>query len=136
MRDESAMHWMTGIGVNLLVPLLGVVAFVLLCRRMRRTHVPSPPFFSYFILFATYGGLLMVCLTSLFWRWSGLASLDMFFLVVLAPFLTTGIALGLRNRRTLSTFHRGAFIASIAYSCLALPALGWLVWDQHSRWVG
>jgi hypothetical protein len=130
------MNWITAIAIHLLVPLLGVIVFVSLCRRMQRTHVPSPPFLSYFILFATFGGLLMVCLTALFWQWSGLASLSVFYLVIVAPFLTAGIALGLWKRRSLSTFHRAAFVASMAYCCLAAPALGWLAWDLYSRLVG
>jgi O-antigen ligase len=117
------MNWMTAIAVNLLVPLLGVIIFALLCRRMQRTHVPLPPFFSCFILFAIFGGWLMVCLTALFWKWSGMASLGVFSLILVAPFVTAGVAFSLRNRRTLSAFHRSAYIASIAYSGLALTAL-------------
>jgi hypothetical protein len=121
------MIWLTAIGVNLLVPLLGVVAFALLCRRMQRRDIQSPPYFSYFILFATFGGWLMVCLTALFWKWSGMASLGVFSLMLVAPFLTAGIAFSLRNRRSLSAFHRSAYVASIAYSCMAWTALGtWL----------
>jgi hypothetical protein len=107
-----------GITVNILVPLLGVVVFVLLCRRMKRTHIQSPPFLYYFILFATYGGWLMVLLTALFWEWSGMASLGVLYLVLIAPFVTAGIALGLRSSYTFSAFHRVAYIASIVYSGL------------------
>jgi hypothetical protein len=121
------MNWVTAIGIHLLVPLLGVVVFALFCRWMRQTHVRSPPYLSYFILFATFGGWLMVGLTALFWKWSGMASLGVFSLVLVAPFVTAGVAFRLRNRRALSAFHRSAYIASIAYSGLALAALGgWL----------
>jgi hypothetical protein len=121
------MNWMAAIGVNFLVPLLGVIVFALLCRRMRRTHVQSPPFFSYFVLFATFGGWLMACLTALFWKWSGMASLGVFSLILVAPFVTAGVAFSLRNRRDLSGFHQSAYMVSITYSALALVALGgWL----------
>ena len=123
------MNWMAGITVNVLVPLLGVIAYVLLCRRMRLAQIPSPPFFSYFVLFATFGGLLMILLTELFWVWSGLASLGMFYLILVAPFLCAGIAFGLRNRRALSTFHRSAFIASLTYSCVGIVFVG--VWFTY-----
>jgi hypothetical protein len=136
MRDVSVNELITAIGIHLLVPLLGVIFFAVICRRMQRTQIPSPPFVSYFILFATFGGWLMVCLTALFWKWSGTASLGVFGLVSVAPFVTAGIAFNLRKRRTLSAFHRGAYIASIGYSCLALPTLGWLAWNLLSRWVG
>jgi hypothetical protein len=115
------------IGVNILIPLLGVIVFVLLCRRMRRTHIQSPPFFYYFILFATYGGWLMVFFTALFWEWSGMASLGVFYLVLIAPFVTAGVAFSLRGCYALSVFHRVAYIASMVYSGLMVVTLGvWL----------
>ena len=123
------------VGIHVLVPLVGLTVFVLLCRKMQRT-TQSPPFLSYFILFAIFGGWLMVCLTALFWRWSGLASIGVAALVLVAPFVTAGVAIHLRSRRPKSAFHRGAYFASIAYCCLTLPALGWLAWDFHSRWTG
>ena len=124
------------IGIHVLVPLLGVTVFALLCRKMQRTHIQSPPFLSYLILFAIFGGWLMVILTALFWQWSGLASLGVAALILVAPFVTAGVAAGLRKRRSLSAFHWGAYFASIFYCCLALPALGWLAWGFHSRWTG
>jgi hypothetical protein len=121
------MNWVAAIGVNFLVPLLGAMAFVFLCRLMRQTQIQSPPFFAYFILFATFGGWLMVCLTTLFWKWSGMASLGVFFLILVAPFVTAGAAFNLRSRRVISRFHWSAYAASIAYSALTLTALGgWL----------
>lgn len=69
----------------------------------------------------------MVCLTALFWKWSGMASVGIFLLILIAPFVTAGIAFSLRNRRALSGFHQGAYIASTAYSALTLMTLGgWL----------
>src|SRR5882724_11427396 len=91
-----------GIAVNILVPLLGGVAFILLCRKMRRMDIQSPPFFYLFILFSTYGGWLMVGLTALFWEWSGVASLGCLYLLLIAPFVTSGIAFSLRSSYALS----------------------------------
>jgi len=115
------------ISVNIFVPLFGVIAFVLLYRRMRRANIPSPPFAHYFILFVTYGGWLMVFLTALFWEWSGMASLGFFYLVLIAPFVTAGVAFSLRSRYALSVFHRVAYVASLVYSGLMVVILGaWL----------
>jgi hypothetical protein len=94
---------------------------------MLRTHIQSPLFFYYFILFATYGGWLMVLLTALFWEWSGAASLGVFYLVLVAPFVTAGVTFSLRGSYALSVFHRVAYIASMAYSGLMVVTLGvWL----------
>jgi hypothetical protein len=118
-----------GIGVNILVPLLGIIIFVLVCRRMWGMHVQSPPFFAYFIFFATFGGWLVVFLTGLFWEWSGMASLGVFYLLFVAPFLTAGAAFSLRRRHALSIFHRVAYIANMIYSGLAMITLGvWLAY--------
>jgi len=90
-------------------------------------HVQSPPFVHYFILFATYGGWLVVFLTALFWEWSGMASLGFFCLVLLAPFVTAGLAFSLRGSYGLSVFHRVAYIASLVYSGLMVATVGvWL----------
>jgi hypothetical protein len=115
------------VGVNLVVPLLGVIAFGLLCRRMRLAQIPSPPFVAYFVLFATFGGWLMVLLTALFWEWSGMASLGFFYLVLVSPFVMAALGLSLHSRRALSGFHHSAFFASICYSGLMVATiLGWL----------
>jgi hypothetical protein len=115
------MNLVTGLGVNLAVPLVGVTAFVAFCRRMRRSGIRSPPFLSYLILFSTFGGWLMVSLTALFWQWSGMAFMGVFYLLLIAPLLTAGIAFNLRNVRAVSDYHRNAFVASVAYSCVMLP---------------
>jgi hypothetical protein len=115
------------IGVNLLVPLLGLIVFVLLCRWMNRANIQSPPYVQYAFLFLSYGGWLMVLLTSLFWEWSGMASLGVFYLVLAAPFVMAGAALSLRRSYVMSVFHRVAFIASITYCGLAVVALAFSI---------
>ena len=122
------------VGVNILVPLLGVIVFILLCRRMKRTHIQSPPFLYYFILFATYGGWLMVLLTALFWEWSGMASFGMLYLLLVAPVLTGVMFWKLRSKRTLSTFHQCAFLLSGAYTCFVIVAVPlWLRYPGVGR---
>jgi hypothetical protein len=117
-----------GLAVNILVPLLGIVVYVLFCRKMLSSGVEMPPVFSYFLLFAIYGAWLIVILTGFFWEWSGMASLGVFFLLLIAPFLTGGSALILRGRRRISLYHRCAFALSGFYSCvLPLAFATWIV---------
>src|SRR5688572_22754831 len=106
----------TAVAIHLLVPFFGAIAFLLLCRRMFRANVPSPPYFSWFVLFGIFGGWLLVVLTALFWEWSGMASIGVFALALVAPFVTTALAWSLGPRRALSRFHRSAFAASVTYS--------------------
>ena len=116
---------MIALGIHLIIPPLGIGAFVLLNRRMRRALVPSPPVVSYSILFAIFGGWLLVLLTALFWVWSGMASLGVGYLIFIAPIITAILAWRLRQSRTVSAYHRNAFLASIAYT--GLICVGWLV---------
>jgi len=69
----------------------------------------------------------MVALTAIFWEWSGMASLGVFYLALIAPFVTAAAAWNLRRRRDLSVFHKSAFIAGTAYSAaIALLDLCWI----------
>jgi hypothetical protein len=126
----------TAVAIHLGVPLLGVAVFLALCSRMRRAAIPAPPFVAWFILFFTVGGWLLVALTALFWEWSGMASLGVFFLVLVAPWLTAASAWELRGSRAVSAFHRWAFFGSAGYSglmlLLVLVWLGFLVRRPHS----
>jgi hypothetical protein len=124
----------TAIAIHLLVPCLGIAAYLLLCRRMTLEQIPSPPYFSWFVLFGIFGGWLLVLLTGLFWQWSGMASIGVFGLAIIAPFTTTALALSLRGRRALSVFHRGAFAATVGYSALMLAVvLPWLAIRVFAR---
>ena len=117
----------TAIAIHLLVPFFGATAFLLLCRRMSRANVPSPPYFSWFVLFGTFGGWLLVVFTILFWKWSGMASIGVFALSFVAPFVTTALAWSLHPRRALSRFHRRAYAASVSYSVVMfITVASWL----------
>lgn len=118
---------MTAATIHLLVPLLGVATFLLLCRKMSRAQIPSPPYFAFLVLLATFGGWLLVLLTTLFWEWSGMAIIGVFSLLLIAPVATMILAFGLHEQQALSRFHQGAFVASVAYSTLMFAVvLGWL----------
>jgi hypothetical protein len=117
----------TAVSIHLLVPFAGVVAFLWLCRRMWQSNIPSPPYFAWFVLFATFGGWLLVVLTALFWEWSGMASIGILALAFVVPLVTTALAWTLRAQRTLSRFHRRAFTASAAYSVVMFATVAtWL----------
>lgn len=101
--------------IHLAVPIAGLQVFGWLRNNMRAAQIERPPVVPLFIIFATYGGWLMVTLTSLFWYWSGMASLGLIYLVFIAPIVMSVLAVRLYRERRLSRYHRGAFIASGAY---------------------
>ena len=119
----TLVHFIIGLCVNLLPPLVGLLGFTFLCISMRRANILSPPFISYLLLFVMYGGWLLVLLTSIFWKWSGMASLGVLFLVLVAPFVTAFLGWRLYQRRCLSRFHRAAFVASVSYTCVIILAV-------------
>jgi hypothetical protein len=101
--------------IHLLVPAAGLQWFLWLREDMRQEEVERPPVIPFFIIFATYGGLLLVVLTTLLWRWLGMASLGLAYLLFLAPVVMLVLAWRLYPQRGLSRFHRAAFIASASY---------------------
>lgn len=95
--------------IYLIVPFLGLMAYILLVRKMLNEHFPNPPYLSYFFCFFLYGGILQILLTGLFWRWSGLASLGAGFLVFLGPIIMGLIISNTRKKRKLTIYHNYAF---------------------------
>ncbi len=63
--------------IHAVVPLAGLGLFLALRRRMLVACIEEPPILIFFVLFATYGGLIVALLTALFWYWSGMATLGL-----------------------------------------------------------
>src|SRR4051812_8093695 len=90
--------------IHLLVLFFGVGYFFVLRKNMNRVLGNGAHEFHLFFEFICYGGLLAVLLTSLFWEWSGAASLGMFFLIFVAP-VGMGI-IGYKNsKKKMEKFH-------------------------------
>jgi hypothetical protein len=130
----------TSISIHLLVPAAGLVAYLILRQRLLATGA-SPIFLAQlFLLFVCYGGVLLVLLTSLFWQWSGMASLGAFFLILAAPVLLFPVLLSLWKQKSHSSAHRVAFRACAGYYVLlafllcSLPVMrGLLSSNAHKR---
>jgi hypothetical protein len=116
---------------HLVVPLVGLKSYLWLCQRMKDSHIEAPPFVPLFLLFFSYGGWLMVLLTKLFWFWSGMASLDLACLVLLAPIIMLILAFLMFRQRKLSVYHLSTFAGSLAYFVmLGLLWLGTLIFKS------
>ena len=107
------------IAVHLLLPLLGLVVFWLLRRKMLREKVKYAPVIDLFLIFATYGGLLLVVYTTYWWKWSGMASIGAAYLVVLAPIVMLVIGYRQYSNRSLSHYHAWVFTLALLYFILA-----------------
>lgn len=110
--------------IHLAVPAAGLQWFLWLREDMREEQIECPPVSELFIIFATYGGLLMIALTKLFWYWSGMASLGLAYLLFIAPPVMLIMAWRLYPLRELSRYHKAALVACVSYvgviACAAL----------------
>jgi hypothetical protein len=109
------MEVVTSTLIYLVFPLVGLKCYLWLCQRMKDNGVASPPIWAYFILFFTYGGLIQIILTKLFWVWSGLATLGLAYLLFIAPFFLFITAILLFPNRKISRLHQMAYITSLSY---------------------
>jgi hypothetical protein len=101
--------------IHFVIPASGLGLYLRLRDRMIEAGIPKPPIVPFFILFATYGGWLLVGLTFLLWYWSVMATLGLAYLILIAPIVMLALAVRLYKRRNLSSFHFGAFATSAAY---------------------
>ena len=115
LKTMSTVDIIVAVTVHFIVPLAGLLAYVGLVRRMKMEHVNDAPIIELFLIFATYGGLLLVVLTDLLWKWSAMASLGMFYLILGGPFIMGFIAYKNRNRITESKYHMWAYQSGLLY---------------------
>jgi len=105
--------------VYIIIPLLGLVVFLFINRKMRLENIVNPPTMVIFIVFTNYGGLLLLVLTAYFLEWSGAASLGVFYLIFIAPVVMAFIAYKPSKNRHVSIYHKRSFIACISYFVIA-----------------
>lgn len=96
-------------------PPIGIAAYLFVVRKMRKEQIAKPPIKELFIIFATYGTLLIISLISINNDWSGAASLGAFYLLIVAPILLFSIAYLRFRERKLSVYHRWTFWVSVSY---------------------
>ena len=101
--------------IHLLLPLIGLFYFIRLRTRMKKEEIQNAPIIELFIIFATYGGLLLVTLTTLIWKWSGMASLGTFYLILGAPVAMGIIAYRHRKKKNDTKYHKWTYLSGILY---------------------
>jgi hypothetical protein len=112
----SANEVVRAVLIHLVAPAVGIACYVWLCVRMRRREIAEPPYVPYFFLFFVLGGWFMILLTTLFWSWSGMASIGALFLAFISPFIASIFAFALAGVRSDSIFHHWAFRISLFYA--------------------
>ena len=116
--------------IHLVVPGAGVLLYLSLICWMLERQIKKPPAISFFIIFATWGTLLVLVLTRFFWYWSGMATLGLAYLIFLAPIVMGVIAVRIYLDRKQSHFHQAAFFASVSYvPIIACVIVGSNLWS-------
>jgi hypothetical protein len=105
--------------IHLVLPLVGLLYFLHLRKKMNSDNVLNAPTIELFLIFATYGGLLLLTLTTLFWKWSGMASLGAFYLIIGAPIIMGTIAYRHRQTKTISKYHKLTYLYGLSYFVIA-----------------
>ncbi|NQY29899.1 MAG: hypothetical protein HRT69_10545 [Flavobacteriaceae bacterium] len=113
--------------IHLIIPLTALIMYLGLVRKMKSEKIENPPTIDLFLTFATYGGLLLVTLTTLFWKWSGMASLGSFYLILGAPIVMGIIAYRNSKKKELSIYHLRTYKAGLLYFLITPITFGLLV---------
>ena len=103
-----------GLTIHLIIPLLGIIMFIKQIRELKDID-EHPKIIEYFLIYFTYGGLLILILTNLFWAWSGMTSLGAIYLVLIAPIIMAFIAQNNYEKRYHSKHFRLIYWSSVLY---------------------
>ena len=108
-----------GLIIYLFLPIIGLIYFFKIKNKMVLEGIKNQPIVEMFLHFVTYGGLLLVVLTSLFLKWSGLASLGTFYLIIGAPIIM-GIVISKQSKnKELSKYHFWTYNLGVLYFLIA-----------------
>lgn len=103
------------VGIHFVIPLIGLLYYFWMVHQTRKEKIPNAPIIELFVIFSTYGGLLLAVLTTLFWKWSLMASIGSLYLILGAPILMGLIGYRRHRTRDFSKYHSGVYVSSMAY---------------------
>ena len=112
------------LALHVIIPLLGLLYYFSLTKKMVKENVTNPPTTALFFVFATYGGLLAIILWTIFGLWGGLSSLTAFYLILVAPIAMGVIAFKHRKTKTISKYHNWTFLSGLLYFVIAPLTFG------------
>jgi uncharacterized membrane protein SirB2 len=110
-------------GIFIIIALIITALLAVVPQKMKHAEnknvTDDVPKIELLIICLTYGGLLLVVLTELFWRWSGMASLGTFYLILVAPIIMGVIAYRHRHTKTNSKYNKWAYLFGLLYFVIA-----------------
>lgn len=101
--------------IYIVIPTIGIAVYTLLVKQMKRQEIADAPQSQLFWLFGTYGVVLILILTSLIWKWSGMASIGVFGSVTIGSLVAAVSAYSVYGKRKLTIYHKWTYFLSIGY---------------------
>ncbi len=101
--------------IYLALPFSGLILFALLVLKMYNEKISNKPIAELFVVFLSYGGIIVFMLTTLFWYWSVLALIGLLYLAFIAPILHVIICIYLRKEIKSSLFHKRIYQSLLLY---------------------
>tara|TARA_A100000171_G_C2129653_1_gene145842 strand:+ start:594 stop:980 length:387 start_codon:yes stop_codon:yes gene_type:complete len=105
--------------IHAAIPLLGLIFFLILLNKTQKENTQNISWIALFLIFLTYGTLLIMVLTVLLWKWSGMTSLSSAYLLIGAPIIMGIIAYKNYKNRHLSKYHKWVYRSGISYFLIA-----------------
>ena len=109
--------------IRLFIPLIGIYYFIEMYRQMKRENIITPPTLALFFIYATYGLLLLVVLIAVYEKVDGIASIETFYLIFIAPIVMAIIAYRYRKIRSRSKYHKWTYVSSLFYFVIIVAAV-------------
>lgn len=124
MDEPTTTEMLKAALIHIVVPVCGIIFYLYLLFKAKPIKDDNSLALSLLAVFFNYSGLVIIILTSLFWYWSGLASLGLLYSVTIGPLLMIGIAIGLYRKRNTTKYHKIIFNLSALY----VPIVGISYW--------
>ena len=103
--------------IYLILPLIGLLIYVSIIKKIK---IETDFNFHLLLTFVTYGGLLLTILTTVFLKWSGLASLGVFYLIIVAPIVMGAIAYKNYKYKEASIYYKWIYRLGLIYPFLII----------------
>lgn len=115
------METITTIFIYIIIPIIGIVLFFYFNHKLKPYENNELFTLKLITVFGCLGGLVLLFFTTVFWKWSGLASLGTAFLFLVAPILMALIAYDSFRKRKIEAENK-LFKLSISFF-IGLPTI-------------
>jgi len=101
--------------IYIVTPIVGFILFIKTLIKLSPIQKTKAFTLKLFLSFSILGGLLLLFLTILFWKWSGMASIGSIFLILFAPIIMGVIGFESYRKLEIDSGEKILFRFSIAY---------------------